>query len=102
MIDIPIKTEEMRMSKSTNLLVEDLHNSKQLETVFYATEVEQMTDFVWFRDSGIRVNVALYNVNVVPVYSDVQHQYSDNDFVVQHLDYIRPIFREATEKFCRF
>ena len=101
MIDIPIKIEEMRMSKSSNLLVEDLHIPKQLETVYYATELEQMTDFVWFRNSGIRVNVALYNINVVPVYSDVQHQHSDNDFVTQHLDYIRTTFQEATEGFCR-
>jgi len=42
--------------------------SLDLETTYYVTNLKQMTDFAWYRRSGIRVNVAARDINVVPEY----------------------------------
>ena len=41
-----------------------------------------MTDFFWYRESGVRVNIGVQNINVVPLYDDVDHRGADNDFVL--------------------
>lgn len=63
--------------------MENLHNNRDLETTYYVTDSKQMTDFYWFRESGIRVNVGLESINLVPAYADVSHS-SDNDFISQN------------------
>jgi len=35
-----------------------------LETTYYATDRKQLTDFFWYRESGVRVNIGLQNINV--------------------------------------
>ena len=56
-----------------------------------------MTDFFWFRggSSGIRVNIGLQTVNVIPVYDDVVHQ-GDNEFIVGN-----PSFADESQRFQR-
>lgn len=81
---------------STNLLLENLHNARNLETTYYVTDTKQLTDFFWYRDSGIRVNVGLQNIDVIPTYEDVDHE-GDGDFMIQNpsgkaeLEYFRNI-----------
>jgi len=53
-----------------------------LETTYYATDRKQLTDFFWYRESGVRVNIGLQNINVVPLYEDVDHAGADNEFVL--------------------
>jgi hypothetical protein len=62
---------------SGNVFVENLHTARKLDTTYYVTDRKQLTDFFWFRDSGIRVNIGLQNINVVPVYDDVNHSSGD-------------------------
>lgn len=64
-----------------------------METMYYVTDTKQMTDFFWFRDSGIRINIGLQNLNVIPVYEDVNHD-SDNEFMMG-----RPKMEEEKEHF---
>lgn len=72
MIDLELKVET-----SGNVFVENLHTARKLDTTYYVTDRKQLTDFFWFRDSGIRVNIGLQNINVVPVYDDVNHSNGD-------------------------
>jgi len=52
---------------------------KELETTYYVTDSKQITDFFWFRaDSGIRVNIGLRHIRVIPLYDDVTH---DDDVI---------------------
>jgi len=81
---------------SANLLLENLHNARNLETTYYVTDTKQLTDFFWYRDSGIRVNVGLQNIDVIPTYEDVDHE-GDGDFMMHNpsgkseLEYFRSI-----------
>lgn len=54
-------------------VLDNLQTARQLETTYYVTDSKQITDFFWFRDSGIRVNIGLRHINVIPVYDDVSH-----------------------------
>lgn len=54
-------------------VLDNLQTARQLETTYYVTDSKQITDFFWFRDSGIRVNIGLRHINVIPVYDDVTH-----------------------------
>lgn len=60
-----------RVEVSENVVGDNLHFGRPLVTVYYVTDIRQTADFAWLRDtSGIRINVAVQNVNVAPVYSD--------------------------------
>ena len=67
-------------------VLDNLQSGRQLETTYYVTDSKQITDFFWFRDeSGIRVNVGLRDINVIPIYDDVAHDVTsgpgaDNDY----------------------
>lgn len=71
----------LRVEASENVFLENLHNSRQMDTTYYVTDSRQMTDFFWFRESGIRINIGLQNINIVPVYEDLDHE-GDNEFVM--------------------
>jgi len=70
--------------------------------VYYVTNINQLTDFVWFRDSGIRVNVGLQNINLMPVYEDVSH-HGDNNFMLRNpnSDQEAKHFTDILEHHCR-
>ena len=59
---------EPKVDSSPNVFLENLHAARKLETTYYATDRKQLTDFFWYRESGIRVNIGLQNINVVPIY----------------------------------
>ena|SRR6218665_788897 len=92
----------MRVETSSNVFLENLHGTKKLETTFYVTDHKQLTDFFWFRESGIRVNIGLQNINVIPVYEDVDHL-SDNSFVLGNPNTIdeKDQLRTITQMHCR-
>ena len=70
---LPVKTHGGRT------VLDNLLTARQLETTYYVTDSKQITDFFWFRDSGIRVNIGLRHINVIPVYDDVSYDVSSND-----------------------
>ena len=95
----------LRVEASSNLFVENLHGTRRLETTYYVTDVKQQTDFFWYREAGgVRVNIGLQNVNVVPLYEDVEHQ-ADNSFVTgagsPHSDEDKAWFDDVTRRHCR-
>ena len=60
-------------------VLDNLQTGRQLETTYYVTDSKQITDFFWFRaDSGIRVNIGLRHIRVIPLYDDVTH---DDDVI---------------------
>ena len=66
-----------------------------------------MTDFVWYRGSGVRVNVAARDINVVPAYDDVidAGTGSDNEFMLTKPDASAEDLRrftDITRRYCRF
>ena len=92
----------LRVEATSNLFLENLHNTRQLETIYYVTDVKQQTDFFWYRESGVRINIGLQNVNVVPLYEDIEHR-ADNNFVSgsPHSDDDKAWFDEVTRRHCR-
>ena len=57
-------------------VIDNLLSARQLETTYYVTDSKQITDFVWSRDSGVQVNIGLRNINIIPVFDDVDHDVS--------------------------
>ena len=90
------------MEASSNVFVENLHGTRRLETTYYVTDVRQQTDFFWYRESGVRVNIGLQNVDVVPLYEDVEHL-ADNSFVTgsPHSADDKDWFDRVTRRHCR-
>jgi len=84
------------VDSSPNVFLENLHSARKLETTYYTTDRKQLIDFFWYRESGIRVNIGVQNINVVPLYEDVYHQ-GDNDFVLANPN----IGAEEKDKFRR-
>jgi hypothetical protein len=96
----------LRVEHSENLFLENLHNTRQLETSHYITDVKQQSDFFWYRDSKIRINIGLQNVNVVPVYDDVDHGDgggTETSFMTgsPHSDKDKDRFAEIVRRYCR-
>jgi len=60
-----------RVVVSSNVLAENLHTERHLETSYYVTSARQMTDFAWYRRSGVRINVAARDISLVPACRDV-------------------------------
>ena len=92
------------MKSSSNVVVEDLHNTRNLETTYYVTDVTQASDFYWDRESGLRVNIGIHGVQLISEYSDVDHEgLDDNQFITDN-----PVdsddkntFRRVVNSFCR-
>ena len=91
------------MEHSNNVFLENLHSTKALGTPHFPTDPKLPTDFFWFRDSGLRINIGLQNVNVIPVFQDVSHR-SDNDFMLHKPNKSEEtrFFEDLTKNFCRF
>ena len=90
----------LRFNWSSNVFVENLHNTRDLETLFYATAAnEQQFDFWWVRESNVKVNIGLEKINIFPKYVDVDHK-SDNNYMTPHTDTVW--FNEIRSKHCRF
>ena len=97
-------SEEVLVESSANVFVENLLTSRQFETTYYVTDAKQQTDFFWFRQSGVRVNIGIQNPHIVPVYDDVDHGgHDDNEFVVgnpSNKDNIEK-YRNIVRRHCR-
>ena len=66
-----------------NVVLEDLHNTRNLETTYYVTDMTQASDFYWDRESGLRVNIGILNVHLIPEYEDVDHD-ADNNYMLKN------------------
>ena len=88
---------------SANVFHENLLNTRNLETTQYITDVTQATDFNWERDSGLMVNIGIYNVHLLPSYKDFDHEEnSDNKFMSQNPDLLaNQSFQAVRKSFCR-
>ena len=76
-----------RVNLTSNLLAENLHTERHLETTHYVTDLKQTTDFAWYRKSQVRLNIAARDINLVPAYDDViDTAGSDNAFVLSNPD----------------
>lgn len=87
---------------------DDLLTDRQLETTYYVTDSKQITDFFWFRQSGIRVNIGLRDINFIPTYEDVSHDVTsgrgaDNDYFLNSPNSPddREHFRSVVSNHCR-
>ena len=82
--------------------MENLHNTRDLTTTYYVTDNKQATDFFWYRESTIRVNIGITNVNIIPEYEDVDYD-SDNDFMLGNPNTVeeKVEFTKITRKQCR-
>ena len=65
------------MRSSSNVIIEDLHRTRNLETTYYVTDVTQASDFYWDRESGLRVNIGIHGVQLISEYIDVNHEELD-------------------------
>ena len=71
----------LKVEASSNVFLENLHSTRNLETTYYVTDMTQASDFYWIRESGLQVNIGILNVNVIPEYEDVDHD-SDNKYML--------------------
>ena len=71
------------MVASDNVVLEDLHNTRNLETTYYVTDTTQASDFYWDRESGLRVNIGILDVHLIPEYEDVDHD-GDNHYMLKN------------------
>jgi len=75
--------EDVDVTASANVVLEDLHNTRNLETTYYVTDMTQASDFYWDRESGLRVNIGILNVHLIPEYEDVDHD-GDNNYMLKN------------------
>ena len=73
----------MKVEASDNVFLEDLHNIRNLETIYYVTDTTQAYDFFWVRDSGLQVNIGVLEIHLIPEYQDVDHE-SDNKYMLRN------------------
>ena len=91
------------MEASGNVFLEDLHSTRNLETTYYVTDMTQASDFFWDRESGLRVNVGILNVHLIPEYLDVDHE-SDNKYMLTdpNSSEDKTKYRTIMREYCRF
>ena len=92
----------MKVDASNNIFLEDLHSTRNLETTYYVTDMTQASDFYWDRESGLRVNIGILNVHLIPKYEDVDHE-SDNKYMLSNPNNSedKTKFRNVVRNYCR-
>ena len=82
--------------------MENLHATRNLETSYYVMDATQATDFFWIRESGLKVNIGLFNVNLTPDYEDIDHD-SDNDYMLENPNNSedKSKFSDIVKRYCR-
>ena len=90
------------MDASEHVFLEDLHNSRQLETTTYIMDNTQTSDFFWERESGLRINIGIENIHLVPEFYDVTHE-SDNQYMLNNPNDSedKKKFQEIVSDYCR-
>jgi len=96
---------DLSVETSSNVFSENLHSTRGLETTYYVTDSTQAADFYWDRESGLRVNIGILDVHVMPEYEDVDHSgRDDNRYMMSHPhdsdDKIK--FQNVIEHYCRY
>jgi hypothetical protein len=93
----------MKVDASSNVFLEDLHSTRNLETTYYVTDMTQASDFYWDRESGLRVNIGILNVNLIPEYRDVDHD-GDNKYMLSNPNNSedKTKFRNVVRNYCRY
>jgi len=95
---------ELKVEMSSNVFGEDLHNTRDLQTTYYVTDTTQAYDFYWDRESGLRVNIGILDVQLIPEYRDVDHwAVSDNDYMMAnpHDSDEKLRFQHVIRNYCR-
>ena len=92
----------LRVLTSSNVFLENLHSTRHLETVYFLTDTTQASDFFWVRESGLKVNIGIYDLHLIPEYEDVDHV-SDNDYVLGNPQSVdeKAHFRRVLDNYCR-
>ena len=93
----------VEVAASDNVVLEDLHNTRNLETTYYVTDMTQASDFYWDRESGLRVNIGILNVHLIPEYEDVDHD-GDNSYMLKNPNNSedKSKYLSVLRHFCRF
>jgi hypothetical protein len=88
---------------SSNVILENLHDTRNLETTYYVTDMTQASDFYWDRESGLRVNIGILNVHVIPEYEDIDHDGGDNKYMMNNPNNVedRIKYQNILRQFCR-
>jgi len=92
-----------RTEMSSNVISEDLHNTHHLATTYYVTDTTQASDFYWDRESGLRVNIGILDVHLIPEYEDVEHD-SDNKYMTSNPsnNEDKEQYERVLKDFCRY
>jgi hypothetical protein len=63
----------------------------------------QASDFYWDRESGLRVNIGILNVHLIPEYEDVDHDGGDNKYMMSNPNNVedRIKYQNVLRQFCR-
>jgi len=94
----------LSMETSSNVFLENLLSARGLETTYYVTDSTQAADFYWDRESGLRLNIGVMDVNVMPAYVNVDHVgRDDNRYTMSHPhDSDEKLqFQNIVNKYCR-
>ena len=93
------------MEASSNVIVEDLHATRNLEATYYVTDTTQASDFYWDREeSGLRVNIGILNMHLIPEYRDAPRDGSgDNKYMLSNPNNSedKTKFRQIVRNYCR-
>ena len=68
----------------------------------YGQYFVQASDFFWERESGLRVNVGIMDVHLIPEYEDVEHE-SDNKYMLSNPNNNedKAKYQNVLQNFCR-
>lgn len=93
----------MHVLVSDNVVAENLHDTRNLETTFYVTDMTQASDFYWERESGIGVNIGILDVHLIPEYVEVDYDGGDNSFILSNPNNNedRAKYQSVLQNFCR-
>jgi len=92
----------MKVEASNNVFLEDLHSTRNLSATIYVTDTIQASDFFWDRESGLRVNVGIHNLHIIPKYRNVRHD-GDNKYMLGNPNNSedKTKFRQIVRNYCR-
>jgi len=92
----------MKVEASANVFAEDLHSTRNLEATYYVTDTTQASDFYWDRESGLRVNIGILNMHLIPEYRDLPHD-GDNKYMLSNPNNSedKTKFKQIVRNYCR-
>jgi len=92
----------MKVDASGNVFAEDLHSTRNLEATYYVTDTTQASDFYWDRESGLRVNIGILNMHLIPEYRDLPHD-GDNKYMLSNPNNSedKTKFKQIVRNYCR-